>query len=149
MMKQKLWISSYYIYEKILNQFLENVQYIEQYYPKNELDNIPDIMKKGIIHSFEITYQMARNLIEDYAEEYYGDEIYGVKDTLKYAFQEGLIVNKNLWDNINSDYGKIFLYTYQFDENSLNEMIQVVVNKYVIAFLEFKNIMEQKIILGK
>ncbi|OOF35822.1 nucleotidyltransferase substrate binding protein [Rodentibacter heidelbergensis] len=99
-----------------------------------------DIIKKGIIQSFEITHELAWKLLQDILK-YQGEvELWGSKSATRLAFNRGLIQNGEIWlDMIESR--NITVHTY--DENILNKEFNKVVKDYLPLFIQLKERIEQ------
>ncbi|OOF42450.1 nucleotidyltransferase [Rodentibacter rarus] len=99
-----------------------------------------DIIKKGIIQSFEITHELAWKLLQDILK-YQGEvELWGSKSATRLAFNRGLIQNGEIWlDMIESR--NLTVHTY--DENILNKEFNKVVKDYLPLFIQLKERIEQ------
>ncbi|MCF2445166.1 nucleotidyltransferase substrate binding protein [Dyadobacter sp. CY345] len=58
----------------------------------------PDIIQKaGLIQFFEISFELSWNVLKDYLEDQGFFELRSPRDTIKKAFQVGLITDGHLW----------------------------------------------------
>lgn len=74
-------------------------------------EEFTDLEREGLIQRFEYTYELAWNTMKDYLEDQGYRDITGSKDTVKQAFQSGLITDGETWfDMIESR--KLTSHTY-------------------------------------
>ena len=85
-----------------------------------------DIEKAGIIHFFEMTFELGWKVLKDYLEA----EGYAVKsprETIKQAFQIGIIDNGHIWMDALSDRN---LTIHAYDEGLADKMTIHIVEIY-------------------
>lgn len=56
-----------------------------------------DLERQGLIKAFEYTYELAWNTLKDFLMEKGNKDLMGSKDTIRLAFQLGLIDDGDLW----------------------------------------------------
>lgn len=62
----------------------------------------PDIVQKaGIIQFFEMSFELALNMVKDYLEDQGFQDILSPRGALKKAFETGIIENGHDWKTIN------------------------------------------------
>ncbi|NVO12036.1 MAG: nucleotidyltransferase substrate binding protein [Bacteroidales bacterium] len=144
------WEQRFSNFRKALKKLSEAVLYI-----KNEIDEekleiqsdedikevLEEIIKEGLIQRFEYTYEMAWNVMKDYAL-YQGDsEIAGSRDAIRYAFSTNLIKNGEMWMDMMKSRIKT---SHTYNEETANEIYVKIINEYYDVFKEFENVMEGK-----
>jgi nucleotidyltransferase substrate binding protein (TIGR01987 family) len=87
---EKRWIQRLDNYEKAV-AVLENAFSVSQERELTELE------KMGLIQAFEMTFELAWNLMKDFLRYIGIFEIMGSKDTIKRAFSNGIIDNAQVW----------------------------------------------------
>ncbi len=143
------WEQRFSTYNKALKKLSEAISYIKKDINDKEIDMevagteevLEEIIKEGLIQRFEYTYEMAWNVMKDYAL-YQGDsEISGSRDAIRYAFSSNLIVDGDLWMDMIKSRIKT---SHTYNEETANEIFHKIVNEYYDAFLEFQKVMEGK-----
>ncbi|HGO5855978.1 TPA: nucleotidyltransferase substrate binding protein [Mannheimia haemolytica] len=98
-----------------------------------------DVIKKGIIQSFEITHELAWKLMQDILKWEGEVDIYGPKTASRLAFNRGLITQGEVWlEMIKSR--NITVHTY--DETVLTEEFNKIIKDYLPLFIEFEQRVE-------
>ncbi|HDL6024119.1 TPA: nucleotidyltransferase substrate binding protein [Mannheimia haemolytica] len=93
-----------------------------------------DVIKKGIIQSFEITHELAWKLMQDILKWEGEVDIYGSKTASRLAFNRGLITQGEVWlEMIKSR--NITVHTD--DETILTEEFNKIIKAYLPLFIEF------------
>ena len=88
----------------------------------------PDITQKaGIIQFFEISFELAWNMIKDYLEEQGFTDIKSPRTALKKAFEIGVIENGHDWMDLLQDRN---LTAHIYDEQKATEMELLIKHKY-------------------
>ncbi|HHF5798286.1 TPA: nucleotidyltransferase substrate binding protein [Haemophilus influenzae] len=126
------------------NRWLQRFQNYQRslFHLKNEVTqygniNI-DVIKKGIIQSFEITHELSWKLMQDILREEGESELYGSKSVTRLAFNRGLINQGEIWlEMIKSR--NLTVHTY--DQQMINEEFDKIIHLYLPAFTSF----EQKV----
>ncbi len=95
-----------------------------------------DIEKAGLIQFFENTFELSWKLMKDYLESL-GFEPKSPRDTIKTAFQNGLIEDGHIWLSALADRN---LTTHTYDEEFANKMVEEIISIY---FLEMKKLYEK------
>lgn len=99
-----------------------------------------DVIKKGIIQSFEITHELAWKLMQDILKWEGEVDIYGSKSASRLAFNRGLITHGEVWlDMVKSR--NITVHTY--DETVLTEEFNKIIKDYLPLFIEFEQRVEK------
>jgi len=143
------WEQRFSNYNKALKKLSEAIEYIKKELNENEpdIDNedaedvLEEIIKEGLIQRFEYTYEMAWNVMKDYALYQGNSEIGGSRDAIRYAFSSKLIEDGDLWMDMIKSRIKT---SHTYNEETANEIYLKVINEYHSAFLKFQEIMEGK-----
>ena len=103
-------------------------------YSKQEIKT--ELEKAGIIQFFEMTFELAWKVLKDYleAEEFI---VKSPRETIKKAFQIGLIDNGHVWIDALSNQN---LTVHTYDEDLSNEMFKKIIEVY---FIELKKLYEK------
>lgn len=92
----------------------------------------PDIIQKaGIIQFFEMSFELAWNLLKDYLTEQGFVEIKSPRDAIKKSFEINLIQNGQFWLEMIEDRNRT---AHTYDEEKANEMETVIRQKYFPLF---------------
>ena len=86
-----------------------------------------ELERAGIIQFFEMTFELAWKVLKDYleAQEYL---VKSPRETVKQAFQIGLIDNGHVWMDALSNRN---LTTHTYDEELANKMINEIITMYL------------------
>lgn len=86
-----------------------------------------ELERAGIIQFFEMTFELAWKVLKDYleAQEYL---VKSPRETVKQAFQIGLIDNGHIWMDALSNRN---LTTHTYDEELANKMTDEIINMYL------------------
>jgi nucleotidyltransferase substrate binding protein (TIGR01987 family) len=88
----------------------------------------PDIVQKaGIIHFFEMSFELSWNMVKDYLEDQGFVDIKSPRAALKKAFETGMIEKGHDWMDLLLDRN---LAAHTYDEKKATEMEQLIQNKY-------------------
>jgi nucleotidyltransferase substrate binding protein (TIGR01987 family) len=107
------WKQRFQNLEKSLN-FLELAMKIEN----------PDIIQKaGLIQFFEISFELSWNVMKDYLEDQGFFELRSPRDTIKKAFEIGLITNGHTWMQALQNRN---LTTHTYDEKMAEKVVHEI-----------------------
>lgn len=86
-----------------------------------------ELERAGIIQFFEMSFELAWKVLKDYLEslEY---SVKSPRETIKQAFQLGIIDNGHVWIDALADRN---LTTYTYDEELANKMINEIIQLYL------------------
>jgi nucleotidyltransferase substrate binding protein (TIGR01987 family) len=102
----------------------------------------PDIVQKaGIIQFFEMSFELAWNMVKDYLEEQGFVDIKSPRNALKKAFEVGIIKNGHDWMDLLIDRN---LTAHTYDDQKATEMEQLIKNKYFPLLNALYNTFKQK-----
>ena len=86
-----------------------------------------ELERAGIIQFFEMTFELAWKVLKDYLESE-GYMVKSPRETVKQAFQIGLIDNGHIWIDALSNRN---LTTHTYDEELATKMTSEVLNAYL------------------
>ncbi|CAM2077847.1 MAG: nucleotidyltransferase substrate binding protein [uncultured Clostridium sp.] len=92
--------------------------------------NVPivtELEKAGIIQFFEMTFELGWKVLKDYLEAE-GYIVKSPRETIKQAFQVGIIENGHVWIDALSNRN---LTTHTYDEELANKMTQEIIKLYL------------------
>ncbi|GBU25050.1 hypothetical protein R83H12_01689 [Fibrobacteria bacterium R8-3-H12] len=124
------WLQRFDSYKKAL-AVLERSVFAAQQRKLNEIE------EQGLIQGFEFTFELSWKLLKDYLESKGFKDFHGSKDTLKLAFQEGLISDGELWMEMIDSRNRS---SHTYEENVAKEIVSLVISKY---FLKLKELSEK------
>lgn len=103
----------------------------------------PDIIQKaGIIQFFEMSFELAWNMVKDYLEEQGFVDIKSHRIALKKAFEMGMLENGHDWMDLLQDRN---LTAHTYDEQKATEMEQLISNKYFPLLRALHDSFKQKL----
>lgn len=143
------WEQRFSNYNKALKKLSEAIEYVKKKLKENELDIdngdaegvLEEIIKEGLIQRFEYTYEMAWNVMKDYALYQGNSEIGGSRDAIRFAFSSKLIKNGDMWMDMIKSRIKT---SHTYNEETANEIYLKIINEYHSVFLYFQEVMEGK-----
>ena len=105
--------------------------------------NNPDIIQKaGLIQFFEISFELSWNIMKEYMEEQGFFELRSPRDTIKKAFEIGLIVVVHTWF-LTLQNRTLTFHTY--DEETAEKVVQEIETIYYPLLLEIYNTLKQEL----
>lgn len=141
------WEQRFSNFKKALKKLEEGAQYIKDNYIDDEElesdeelnDVMNDLIKQGIIQSFEFTHELAWNVIKDYAAYQGNPNVSGSRDASRAGFEMGLIQNGEPWMEMINSRNRT---THTYDKGTASEIFIKILNDYLPAFLSLKEKME-------
>ncbi len=127
------WIQRFNNYKKALKQLMEAVELTKE----RELSNLE---KQGLVQAYEFTQELSWKVLKDFMQSRGTQDLFGSKDAVREAFKIGVIENGDIWmDMIKSR--KLTSHTY--NESAIEEIIDLIVNKYYEEFKIFNQRMDK------
>ncbi|MFQ3575787.1 MAG: nucleotidyltransferase substrate binding protein [Cytophagales bacterium] len=90
-----------------------------------------NLIKQGLIQSFEFTHELAWNVIKDYAAFQGNPEIRGSRDATREGFSMGIIENGEVWMEMIKSRNET---SHTYDEATATDIFQKIINDYLPAF---------------
>lgn len=106
-----------------------------------EKDILNEIEKAGLIQFFEITFELSWKVMKDFlnAEGY---EVKSPRESIKKAFEYGLIQNGTLWLEAHE---KRNLTSHIYDNKILEELEELIIHTYYPILDELKEVLKKKL----
>ena len=124
--KDVRWKQRFANLEKAFGQLTAGVQ--------EHSENMPDIIKEGIMRRFEFTHELAWKVMKDFLTYEGINNIIGSRSTTREAFNKGLIDDGQEWmDMIESRNETVHTY----NENILEKQFSKIIFTYYPLFLKF------------
>jgi len=120
-------------YKKALSQ-LQNAVALGQKRPFSELE------EQGLIQAFEITHELAWNVMKDYFYYQGNNTITGSRDATREAFHVGLVENGDVWMEMIQSRNKT---SHTYNNEIAEEIVSKISALYFPLFMAFQNKMEQ------
>ncbi len=92
---------------------------------------LSNIKKQGLIKSFEFTFELAWNLMRDYALYQGYQEIRGSRDAIRQAFAMELISEGETWTEMLASRN---ITSHTYDEKTADEIIKKIIESYIPLF---------------
>ncbi|UZO79792.1 nucleotidyltransferase substrate binding protein [Aquimarina sp. ERC-38] len=98
-----------------------------------------NIVKQGIIQSFEYTYELAWNVMRDYAEYQGSPNIPGSRSAIREALQMGIIKEGKTWMDMVESRVRT---THTYHKDTADAIFSKIMKDYLPLFKDFKEEME-------
>jgi nucleotidyltransferase substrate binding protein (TIGR01987 family) len=139
------WEQRFSNYVKAFDKIDQAVNKIKEDYAIDEDGNIDDdeflddIIKEGLIKRFEYTFELAWNVMKDYAVFQGNPNVGGSRDAFREALQLQLISDGKVWMDMIISRNKT---SHTYDEDTADEIFSKVINDYHPLFKTFRDKME-------
>ncbi len=100
---------------------------------------LSELEEQGLIKAFEYTYELAWNTLKDFLEYQGQTNIYGSRDTIRKAFELGLIDKGESWMDMLKSRNKT---SHTYNEETAEEICRAVVDEYYLLFIQLKTKLE-------
>ena len=127
------WKQRFSNYQKALQRLKDNIEYFSTFLAENTPP--ADILKQGLIQSFEFTHELAWNVMKDYAVYQGNSEIKGSRDAVRYSAQVSLISDGFGWMEMIQSRNSS---SHTYNEDTANEITEHITSKYFPLFIEFQ-----------
>ena len=141
------WLQRFSNYKKALRKLEDSVDYVTNHITKESLDTGEefgliqiDLIKQGLIQSFEFTHDLAWNVIKDYVHYQGNQSVRGSRDATREGFSMGLIEDGDVWMEMIRSRNQT---SHTYDEETADEIFNKIINDYLDAFVSFKEKMEE------
>ncbi len=142
------WEQKFSNFNKALGKLSEAIEYIKKELKGKEAnrdddheDVLDDIIKEGLIKRFEYTYELAWNVMKDYAFYQGISDIGGSRDAIRYAVSTELVDDGDTWMTMINSRIKT---SHTYNEETANEIFTKIIEEYHSLFLKFQEVMEGK-----
>lgn len=106
---------------------------LNEFIDKGELTKLE---KQGLIKAFEYTYELAWNTLRDYLKYQGHTDLYGSRDTIRKAFELGLIQDGEDWMDMLESRNKT---SHTYNEETAEEISQAVKKIYFNLFQQLND----------
>jgi nucleotidyltransferase substrate binding protein (TIGR01987 family) len=142
------WEQRFNNYVKALTQLEKSVDYIVHHLLKHEeadadreLEEVlSNLIRQGLIQSFEYTHEVAWKLIKDYAEYQGNTSVSGSRDAAREAFGMGLISKGDVWMEMIKSRNET---SHTYNEETAEGIYRKIIEEYLPAFVELKMKLEE------
>ena len=90
------WEQRFSNYRKTVKKLSEAIEFVTKENGEKIESVLDEIIKDGLIQRFEYTFEMAWNVMKDYALYQGNSEIAGSRDAIQYAYSTNLITNGDM-----------------------------------------------------
>src|SRR5690554_4677628 len=143
------WIQRFSNYNKALAKLNDAIAYINHNFSDDENSEenknpgyiLNDILKQGLIQSFEYTHELAWNIMKDYAIYQGNVAIGGSRDATREALQLHIISEGKVWMEMIASGNKT---SHTYNEETAHEIFTKIIDEYQPAFMAFQKVMEEK-----
>ena len=138
------WKQRFSSYQNALFKLKDAINYYELQIVEKNIDDeqLINIVKEGLIQRFEYTYELAWNLMKDYAFYQGNSNVGGSRDAIKESFKLNLISDCEIWFDIIASRMQT---SHNYNEETVNEIFNKIKDEYVNVFFNFYEIMKNKI----
>jgi nucleotidyltransferase substrate binding protein (TIGR01987 family) len=126
------WIQRFENYKKALSQLTRIIDL-------QSTRELSDVEKLGLIKAFELTFELAWNVIKDYLFVKGINGVIGSKDAIRQAFNAELIAEGQIWMNMVDSRNEA---THTYDEETANIIVKTVCEQYYKEYTTFSQKME-------
>jgi nucleotidyltransferase substrate binding protein (TIGR01987 family) len=123
------WKQRFENFQRALNQLSAAVRL-------SETRPLTDLEKQGLIQGFELTHELAWNVLKDYLEMEGIQGLVGSRSTVREAFKRGLVRDGDVWMDMIE---KRNLSSHTYNESVAEAIVSAVVERYHAAFLELRD----------
>ncbi|GMO69539.1 MAG: nucleotidyltransferase substrate binding protein [Treponemataceae bacterium] len=127
------WKQRFANYKKALSHLSAIVEYAK-------MQKLNDIEQLGIVKAFELSFELSWNVMKDYLSAQGINGIIGSKDSVRYAFQNGLIADGQVWMAMIDDRNAA---THTYEEVLAQTLAHNIANIYHAELVAFAQKMEQ------
>lgn len=139
------WEQRFSNFQKALKQLEQAVTFVrsqKNLFQENvEPSTLDNLLKQGMIQSFEYTHELAWKVIKDYAAFQGNPAVSGSRDAAREAFDMGLITNGHVWMEMIRSRNET---SYTYNAVTADEIYQKIVDDYLLAFIELNQNLEAR-----
>lgn len=106
----------------------------------DQSDILDDLIKQGLIQSFEFTHELGWNVIKDYAAYQGNPEIRGSRDAVRIGFAMNLIEKPEVWMEMIVSRNKT---SHTYDADTAEEIFTRIIRDFFPAFIALREKMRQ------
>lgn len=95
---------------------------------------LSDLEKQGLIQAFEVTHELACNVMKDYFSYQGNPSITGSRDAVRESFSKGIILEGETWMEMIVSRNQT---SHTYNLKVANEIVEKIVNQYTLLFNHF------------
>ncbi len=126
------WKQRFQNFEKSLNHLDEAVK----------IKNPDTLQRAGMIQFFEMSFELSWNVMKDYVQELGFSNVRSPRDSIKKAFEIGLVTNGHDWLEFLEDRN---MTSHAYDEETAKEIENLIRIKYLQLLKELHNTLKAKL----
>ncbi|HBG07616.1 MAG: nucleotidyltransferase [Geobacteraceae bacterium GWC2_58_44] len=121
------WQQRFKYFQKALLQLTKGVELSQQ-------RPLSDIEQQGLIKAFELTHELAWNVMKDYFEYQGNTSIMGSRDATREAFQRNMVTDGEGWMEMIKSRN---MTSHTYNEEIADEISEKVISEYFHLFQQF------------
>ncbi|OYQ39583.1 nucleotidyltransferase [Flavobacterium cyanobacteriorum] len=94
---------------------------------------------QGVVQAFEVSQELSWKVMKDFLEHQGKTELYGSRDTIKAAFNSGLLSRGDIWLDTIKNRNKT---SHIYDEEEILDILEIIFTEYLPIFTEFEEKMK-------
>lgn len=136
------WIQRFSNFNRAFLRFDKAVKFVKSDFDEAEDESpvVDELIKQGLIQSFEFTHELAWKVMKDYAHYQGNADIGGSRDATREAFNLQIINSGEVWMEMIQSRN---LSSHTYNEDVAEEIFKKIIGNYHPALLSFHNHMEQ------
>ena len=134
MAKDVRWLQRFDNFELALKELKSDIAVVSQR-PLTSLE------AKGLIKTFEFTFELAWNCMKDVANDQGITDILGSKDAIRFAFKNGIIQDGEIWMSMIDSRIKT---SHAYHRELANEIAEKIITDYYTEFLNLQKTLIQR-----
>ncbi len=138
------WKQRFNHFRKALKQLRDASAYIDSAKLEQQAADSPlgDLVRQGLIQSFEYTHELAWNVMKDYARYQGNPDVGGSRDATREALQLQLIANGTVWMEMIKSRNQS---SHTYNRATAAAIYEQIRERYIDAFIAFEETMQRKL----
>ena len=122
------------------NNYIKALNKLSQIAESKNVQDLNEIERDSLIKRFEMTFELANNVLKDFLQLQGETQLFGSRDTFRTAFQHGIIRDGELWmEMIESRIKSVHTY----DEEKAKELAKMIYKNYIGLFKNLAGTLEK------
>lgn len=139
------WQQRFSNFNKAMDKLSMAIEFIEASDEVNEeVDSdslLSEILREGLIQRFEYTFELAWNVMKDYAIFQGKPDVAGARDAIREALQLGIISNGQMWMEMIGSRNRT---SHTYNKETADDIFHKIVQTYHVLFFDFQKKMNEK-----
>lgn len=123
-------------WEQRFSNYRKALHRLQKFIDKGALSELEE---QGLIKAFEYTYELAWNTLKDFLNYKGYTDIYGSRDTIRKAFESGLINDGESWMDMLKSRNQT---SHTYNEEIAKEICRAILEVYYVLFNQLKGKLE-------